>query len=148
MYNNSMKKNIIMVMAVLLVVGIGILGEYVPRVEIPQKEKEVTKIEEQLGIANPASQMCGEYGYITETEKDEMGNETGYCVFPDGTKCEEWGFFRNECGDAWKRKGSETMPEEKYKGCPEWVNCMPGMDLPPNHCLVPPQCEGYTQRAY
>ncbi|MBN1138650.1 MAG: DUF333 domain-containing protein, partial [Anaerolineae bacterium] len=22
---------------------------------------------------------------------------TGYCVFPDGTECEEWAFQRGEC---------------------------------------------------
>jgi putative hemolysin len=34
--------------------------------------------------------------------RDETGDQAGYCVFPDGSECDEWAFFRGECapGDA------------------------------------------------
>lgn len=31
--------------------------------------------------------------------------------------------------------------------CPEWVNCMPGPDVG-SRCIIPPGCEGITQKAY
>jgi putative hemolysin len=44
------------------------------------------------GSANPASVYCSELGYqLTATSQ---------CAFPDGTSCEEWAFYRGECGQA------------------------------------------------
>ena len=112
-----------------------------------------------VGIANPASQTCVAYGYRLLMRKDENGGEVGYCVFPDGTECEEWSFFRGECGKEKKIGKMEQFPEfgipfgsdgGKYAGCPEWVNCMPkiGQNEQQGTCVIPPECEGYTQRAY
>jgi putative hemolysin len=42
------------------------------------------------GSANPASAYCANLGYTL----DESSN----CVFPNGTSCEEWAFWRGECG--------------------------------------------------
>ncbi len=114
-----------------------------------------------VSIANPASQVCAAYGYKSEIRKDENGGEVGYCIFPDGKECEEWQFFRGECGKEWKIGQREQMPTfngspiktpngEKYINCPEWVDCMPklGPDGRKDTCVVPPGCEGYTGRAY
>ena len=49
------------------------------------------------GVANPASVYCIEQGGRVEIRKLPDGGEVGYCVFPDGTECEEWAFFRGEC---------------------------------------------------
>ena len=49
-------------------------------------------------LANPASAYCEEQGHKLEIRKDENGNEQGFCVFEDGSECEEWAFFRGECG--------------------------------------------------
>lgn len=47
-------------------------------------------------IANPASVFCKEQNgtleIITETD-----GQKGICTLNDGTKCEEWSFFRGEC---------------------------------------------------
>ncbi len=52
---------------------------------------------DDTGLANPASVYCEEQGYRLEMRTDE--NDTyGVCVFPDGSECEEWAFFRGECG--------------------------------------------------
>ncbi len=55
----------------------------------------------QPGIANPASVYCAERGYQLEIRNTANG-QTGYCVFPDKSECEEWAFFRRECGVRWQ----------------------------------------------
>jgi hypothetical protein len=39
---------------------------------------------------------CEEQGYALEMRSDENGTY-GVCIFPDGSECEEWAFFRGEC---------------------------------------------------
>lgn len=48
-------------------------------------------------MSNPASVYCEENGGTVEIRKDEQGNEIGYCVFEDGSECEEWTFYRGDC---------------------------------------------------
>jgi len=47
-------------------------------------------------IANPASENCVKVGGIVELREEPAG-QYGVCVFPDGSKCEEWRLFRGEC---------------------------------------------------
>ena len=49
------------------------------------------------GIANPASQYCVEQGGAVEIV-DEAGGEVGYCNLPDGTRIEEWEYYRSQTG--------------------------------------------------
>ncbi len=44
-------------------------------------------------LANPASVFCVESGgtSVIETESD---GQRGYCILPDGTKVDEWEYFR------------------------------------------------------
>jgi putative hemolysin len=49
-------------------------------------------------LANPASEYCVQQGHKLEMRKDAQGNEYGVCIFEDGSECEEWAFFRGECG--------------------------------------------------
>ncbi len=52
-----------------------------------------------MGIPNPSSVYCHALGYDTETRTNpETGGQVGYCVFPDGSVCEAWAFYRGECG--------------------------------------------------
>jgi putative hemolysin len=52
-----------------------------------------------MGVANPASVYCDAQGYDLEIRTNpETGGQVGYCVFPDGSACEEWDFYRGECG--------------------------------------------------
>ncbi len=53
------------------------------------------------GIANPASVFCANNGYKLEIRNDSGGGQIGVCVFPDSGECEEWAFFRGECGWNW-----------------------------------------------
>lgn len=54
-------------------------------------------------IANPASEYCINLGYTLNFEKDKDGGQYGVCVFPDGTECEEWSFYKGECGLKYKK---------------------------------------------
>ena len=47
-------------------------------------------------LANPASVFCEENGGKLEI-RDEADGQVGYCIFPDGSECEEWAFYRGEC---------------------------------------------------
>jgi len=49
-----------------------------------------------VGLANPASVFCEENGGRVEI-RTVNGGEAGFCVFPDGSECEEWTFFHGEC---------------------------------------------------
>lgn len=49
-------------------------------------------------LANPAAVYCQEQGNTYEIRSDEAGNQYGVCIFPDGSECEEWAYFRGECG--------------------------------------------------
>lgn len=54
--------------------------------------------EKPMGMPNPASSYCTVQGYKLETRTDPTtGGEVGYCVFPDGSSCEEWAFYRGQC---------------------------------------------------
>ena len=55
---------------------------------------------EQPGLANPASVFCEEQGGTLDIRTDDTGNETGYCVFSDGTEVEEWAYYRGEAEPA------------------------------------------------
>jgi putative hemolysin len=48
-------------------------------------------------LPNPASAFCEEQGYTVEIVTAADGSQTGECVFPDGSRCDEWVFFRGEC---------------------------------------------------
>jgi putative hemolysin len=56
----------------------------------------------QPNMPNPASVYCEEKGYTLETITAADGSQSANCVFPDGSKCDEWAFYRGECkpGDA------------------------------------------------
>jgi putative hemolysin len=47
-------------------------------------------------LSNPASVHCVEQGGTLQMRDQENG-QVGYCVFPGGSECEEWAFWRGEC---------------------------------------------------
>ncbi|MBT3354861.1 MAG: DUF333 domain-containing protein [Candidatus Scalindua sp.] len=50
-----------------------------------------------IGMPNHASVFCIEKGGDLEIRSGKDGGEVGYCVFEDGSECEEWALFRGEC---------------------------------------------------
>ena len=55
-----------------------------------------TFMQEESQIANPASEYCIENGGRLEIRQDLQG-EAGFCIFEDGSECEEWAYFNGEC---------------------------------------------------
>jgi len=63
---------------------------------VQKSESEATEI---LGnMPNPASVYCVQNGNKLEIQTASDGSQTGICVFPDGSTCDEWAYFRGECG--------------------------------------------------
>jgi putative hemolysin len=54
----------------------------------------------QAGMPNPASVYCEQNGNKLEIQTAADGSQSGVCVFPDGSTCDEWAYFRGECGPA------------------------------------------------
>lgn len=54
------------------------------------------KDNKQTQIANPASTFCKEQNGTLEIINEANGQK-GICTLTDGTKCEEWAYFRGEC---------------------------------------------------
>ncbi len=53
--------------------------------------------QQEVGMPNPASVFCEENGGTLEMREDAAGGQYGVCIFPDGSECEEWAYFRGEC---------------------------------------------------
>ena len=56
--------------------------------------------QQEVGMPNPASVFCEENGGTLEIREDASGGQYGVCIFPDGSECEEWAYFRGECSSA------------------------------------------------
>lgn len=54
----------------------------------------------QPNMPNPASAFCVEQGFKSEIRTADDGSQTGYCICPDGSECDEWAYYRGECGSA------------------------------------------------
>jgi putative hemolysin len=62
-------------------------------------------------LANPASVNCEQKGNRLEIRTAADGSQVGICIFPDGSECEEWAFFRGECGPGTLVPASTDTPE-------------------------------------
>jgi putative hemolysin len=61
-----------------------------------------------VGLANPASVFCRKQGFRLELRTDATGSQTGICHFPDGSQCDEWAYYRGECGPAGQADAGTT----------------------------------------
>jgi putative hemolysin len=83
-------KSVLSVLVILVVLGLSACGgELSP---VPTADT----FQSPLNLANPASKYCVDQGYRLEIRQEAAG-EAGYCVFDDGTECDEWAFYRGEC---------------------------------------------------
>ena len=48
-------------------------------------------------LPNPASVYCEQNGGKLEFRQDASGGVAGICIFPDGSECDEWAYYRGEC---------------------------------------------------
>lgn len=73
-----------------------------------KKDKKVEKI----GMSNPASAHCKKKGG-TVTMIDTPKGQVGVCIWRDGSRCEEWAFFRNQCAQGECRAKDGICPKKK-----------------------------------
>ncbi|MCL5090784.1 MAG: DUF333 domain-containing protein [Patescibacteria group bacterium] len=59
-------------------------------------EGQKASAQEETTLPNPASQNCLDKGG-TLKQVEETAGTLGICQFSDGSQCEEWQFFRDEC---------------------------------------------------
>jgi putative hemolysin len=52
----------------------------------------------QVNMPNPASVYCEQNGNTLEIRTADDGSQYGVCVFPNGSSCDEWAYYRGECG--------------------------------------------------
>lgn len=52
----------------------------------------------QANMPNPASAFCVQQGFRSEIRTAADGSQSGVCIFPDGSECDEWAYYRGECG--------------------------------------------------
>lgn len=62
--------------------------------------REPTSLPPAATMPNPASVYCEQNGGKLEFRQDAAGGVAGICVFPDGSECEEWAYYRGECKPA------------------------------------------------
>lgn len=63
----------------------------------PPSDEVVPTAISQADMSNPASVFCQEQGYQSEIRTAEDGSQYGVCLFPDGSECDEWAYYRSEC---------------------------------------------------
>jgi len=66
----------------------------------------------QANIPNPASVYCTENGNSLEIRTAADGSQNGICIFPDGSTCDEWGYYRGECAPAAQNSPTSAMTLE------------------------------------
>ena len=54
----------------------------------------------QVNMPNPASVYCEQNGNKLEIRTAPDGSQSGVCIFPDGSSCDEWAYYRGECDPA------------------------------------------------
>jgi putative hemolysin len=66
----------------------------------------------QAGLPNPASVYCEQNGNTLDIRTADDGSQSGVCVFPDGSSCDEWAYYRGECGPAAEENPAPAMTIE------------------------------------
>jgi putative hemolysin len=76
----------------------------------------------EAGIPNPASVFCEEHGGRLNLRTGPDGGVAGICIFPDGSECEEWAYFRAECkpGDSLITPEAASSPAASESAADGW----------------------------
>ncbi len=88
----NMNKRILTLVIVVVLLGGGYLGYTLLKEDKPIDTNTNQDDNQNTGIANPASTNCIDKGGTLKLEDNVV-----YCYFDDGSKCEEWAFYRGEC---------------------------------------------------
>jgi putative hemolysin len=116
----KLKLWMVMMVALLLMSGCNVMVVRSADTGAPKAETTGTMVETSdapASLANPASVYCEEQGGRLEMRSDADGNQHGVCLFEDGSECEEWAFFREECapgGPGDDETTGNTTPKQVY----------------------------------
>lgn len=115
--SNSQSHKLLLVAALIAILSI-VSGctRPTPGTDVATQQPETAG--EAVGLANPASVNCTDKGGVSEIRKDAQGNEVGYCLFPDGSECEEWAFMNGECMAGHDMQVAPTAPTVPVPGVP------------------------------
>ena len=94
------------------IVKFGALFILLTTCSVPPAQPTVTPIPTeppQANMPNPASTYCEEQGNRLEIRTAADGSQTGVCIFPDGSECDEWAYYRKECGPT-IQNGTNSSP--------------------------------------
>lgn len=75
-------------------------------------QKPDTTATSQAEMPNPASVYCEQNGNKLEIQTASDGSQSGVCVFPDGSTCDEWEYFRGNCCPAGQICPTPAVMEE------------------------------------
>jgi len=90
---------------------------------VTQATSDSTATDILLGnMPNPASVYCEQNGNTLEIRTADDGGQNGVCIFPDGSTCDEWAYFRGECGPAGSGGGPGGSGGAEENG---WGSYMP-----------------------
>ena len=74
---------------------------------------------QKKGTPDPAATYVHFLGYKTEIRKEPNGSEFGVVIFPDGSECRDWEFYRGICGKKYSYctlKGCDINTKTENKG--------------------------------
>ena len=83
-------KNIILIVVLILIIAglVYYFGFY--------QKKPAAEENQNTGIANPAAVYCQNQGGAGAT-MNFISGQRGFCLFPDGSRCDEWDLYRGYC---------------------------------------------------
>lgn len=98
-----------------------------------QRKIESTKTDApQANMPNPASVYCTQKGNKPEIRTAADGSQTGICVLPDSSTCDEWAYYRGECGLAAQTSPIPVMTiEATTEASGDMGGNSPGSYMPP-----------------
>jgi putative hemolysin len=100
--NHSIKVVLKIVGGLLLAGIVGLLSFYAVFTPVsssgPKPAPEATADPGSAGLPNPASAFCEQQGGNLFIITASDGSQYGVCIFADGSACNEWDFYRGECG--------------------------------------------------
>jgi putative hemolysin len=92
-----------------IVVLMALIACAAPQVQAPDP---VATDAPQANIPNPASVYCTQQGNKLEIRTAADGSQNGICVFPDGSACDEWAYYRGACGSTAQKSPTPAMTVE------------------------------------
>jgi putative hemolysin len=109
-----MKAKVLSIIFCLLVAG---CVQVIPQPTDVAVPKTPTTQPTMPGLPNPASVYCEQQGYTLEVRTASDGSQSGVCIFPGSSECDEWAYFRGECKPptAENPTGSSELDSEDWK---------------------------------